>query len=112
MSNCPIVSAIARLLSSICDDVFIRLVNLNLIEQVGWQNLHHVVPDVNGHIFSCADIKRNRSDQSRGNVQTTHKECAGEADRGLLPHNVCKVWDVLIQVFVVQWGHYDVLCEK
>lgn len=105
------MSALAHLLSSICDDVFIRLVNLNLIEQVGRQNLHHVVPDVNGHVFSCADIERNRSDQSRRNVQTTHKERAGEAD-SLLPHNVCKVWDVLIQVFVVQWGHYDVLYEK
>lgn len=106
------MSALARLLSSICNNVFIRLVNLNLIEQVGRQNLHHVVPDVNGHVFGCADIERNRSDQSRRNVQTTRKERAGEADGGLLPHNVCKVWDVLIQVFVVQWGHYDVLYEK
>lgn len=32
--------------------------NLNLIEQVGRQNLHHVVPDVNGHVFSCADIEK------------------------------------------------------
>lgn len=29
--------------------------NLNLIEQVGWEHLHHVVPDVNSHVLSCAD---------------------------------------------------------
>lgn len=62
--------------------------------------------------FSVVLIERNRSDQSRRNAQATHKQRAGEADRGLLPHNVCKVWDVLIQVFVVQRGHYDVLYEK
>lgn len=50
------------LLSSICDNVFVCLMNLNLIEQVGWQNLYHVVPDVNSHIFRRANIKRRRHD--------------------------------------------------
>lgn len=52
--------------------------NLNLVEQVGWEHLHHVVPDVNSHVLSCAD-------------------------------HTCKVWDVYIQVFMVQWNHDDFL---
>lgn len=48
------------LLSSIYNNVLVRLMNLNLIEQVVWQNLHHAVPDVNSHILSRAKVKRGR----------------------------------------------------
>lgn len=40
------------------------------------------------------------------------KECVREADRDASPDNTCKVGDILIQVFVVQWGHYDILRER
>lgn len=69
---------INTLISSIYDNIVIGLMNLNLVEQVGWEHLHHVVPDVNSHVLSCAD-------------------------------NTGKVWDVLIQVFMVQWNHDDFL---
>lgn len=42
-------------------------------------------------------------------MQTISKECAREADRDPSPDNICKVGDILIQVFVVQWGHDDIL---
>ncbi len=29
--------------------------NLNLVQQVWRQHLHHVVPDVNGNVLSCAN---------------------------------------------------------
>lgn len=60
--------------------------NLNLIEQVGRQNLRHVVPDVNSHVFSRANIKRRRRSQiKKVNVQTISvKECARKSWQGPL----------------------------
>lgn len=46
------------LLSSIYNDVLIGLMNLNLMQQVGREHLHHVVPDINSHVLCRADGKR------------------------------------------------------
>lgn len=53
-----IISTLRHLLSSIYNNVLICLMNLNLVEQVGWEHLHHVVPDVNSHVLSCANGPR------------------------------------------------------
>lgn len=46
---------INTLISSIYNNILISLMNLNFVEQFGWEHLHHVVPDVNSQVFSCAD---------------------------------------------------------
>lgn len=85
--------------------------NLDLIEQAGRENLHHVVPDVNSHVLCCAKW----ADEKEVSVRKTKLICNKTGDnslKGYTPDNSSKIWNILIKVFMVQWNHDDFLQGK
>lgn len=71
--------------------------NLNLVEQIRREHLHHVVPDVNSHVLSCANGYEKNG--FNGQCKQTFKQSVESCENGseeYLPDNTGKVWDVLI----------------
>lgn len=81
------------------------------MKQVGRKDLYHVVPDVNGNIFRCTNKqKRKKWVKTEKKMHLVKKSQISL--EGCIPDNVCKIRDIFIQVFVVQWNHDDCLLKE
>lgn len=111
-----IISALRYLFPSIYNYIFICLMNPNLIELVGREHLHHVVPDINSQVLSCATGPKREKNEDGHNVNMCDKNLVKKDSesswQGHSPDNTGKVWNIFIQVFMVQWSHNDVLQEE
>lgn len=79
--------------------------NLDLVEQIGGKDLHHVVPDVNSQVFCGAGSRGAETRQVDADLIFKNKRWF----KSFIPDNSGKVRDVLVQVFMVQRDHDDLL---
>ena len=110
------------LLPSIHHNVFVRLVDLDLVHFSDRQDLHQAVPNVSRHILSCATITERERDSFcmvsltdyillnllyHHHLPSSPPLMKKKKDKNTRwsPDHVGKVRDILVQVFVVQGNH-------